>query len=81
MRRHTGRQYGNGRENQRADLEELTGNIQHDFRLRSIWILKARNIREVQLQQIGGDDKDQATNQRGQENRTRDHALSVFGFF
>ena len=81
MRRHTGRQYGNGGEDQRANLERFTRNIQHDFWLRSVRILKARNIREVQLQQIGGDDKDQATNQRGQENRTRDHALSVFGFF
>ena len=33
VRRHTGRQYGNGGEDQRANLERFTRNVQHDFRL------------------------------------------------
>ena len=33
VRRHTGRQYGNGGEDQRTNLECFTCNIQHDFRL------------------------------------------------
>lgn len=44
-------------------------------------ILKARDIREVQLQEVGSADKDQAANQRGQEDSLRDHALCVFGLF
>ncbi len=81
MRSHTGSQYGDSREDQRAHLEGFTRHVQHDFRLRRIRIFKARDIREVQLQEIGCKDEDQAANQRGQENRTRDHALSIFGLF
>ena len=81
MRGHAGRQYGNAGENQHAPLEGFTRNIQHDFRLRCVRILKARDIREVQLQEVGSPDKDQAANQRRQEDSLRDHALCVFGFF
>jgi hypothetical protein len=67
VRGHTGRQYGDAGENQHAPLEGFTRHVQHDFRLRRIRIFKARDIREVQLQEVGGTDKDQAANQRGQE--------------
>ena len=80
MRSHTGRQYGDGGEDQRANLERFTRNIEHNFRLRRIRILEARDIREVQLQEIGREDKDQTANQRRQENSTRDHALCILGF-
>ena len=58
MRRHTGSQYGDSREDQRAHLEGFTRHVQHDFRLRRIRIFKARDIREVQLQEIGCKDED-----------------------
>ena len=81
MRGHTGRQYGNSGEDQRANLERFTRHIEHDFRLRRIRILEAGDIREVQLQEIGRENKDQTTNQRCQEDCTRDHALCIFRFF
>ena len=81
MRGHTGRQYGDGGEDQRADLERFTRHVQHNFRLRRIRILEARDIREVQLQEIGRENKDQTANQRRQEDGTRNYALCIFGFF
>ena len=81
VRGHAGRQYGDAGENQHAPLEGFARHVQHDFRLRCVRILKARDIREVQLQEVGSADKDQAANQRGQEDSLRDHALCVFGLF
>ena len=81
MCRHTGRQNGHAGENQHAPLEGFTRHIQHDFRLRGIRILKARDIREVQLQEVRGTDEYQAANQRRQEDSLRDHALCIFGLF
>src|SRR5690606_22014405 len=77
VRGHAGCQYRDGGEDQRANLERFTRHVEHNFWLRGIRILKARDIREVQLQEVGRKDKDQTTNQRRQEDSTRDNTLCI----
>ena len=78
---HAGSQHGHAGEDQHAPLEGFTRDVQHNFRLRCVRIFKARDIREIELQEVRGTDENQAANQRSQEDSLRNHALSVFGLF
>ena len=78
MRRHARRQYRHTGEHRDHRLEELARHVQHDFRLRRVRILEARDVREVQLHEVRHHDKDDAADQRRQEDGFRDHFLRLW---